>query len=32
MAKECAKGGEGRDLDLMLYGGTMTLKSVYYEE
>ena len=32
LAKECAKGGEGRDLDLMLYGGTMTLKSVYYEE
>ena len=32
MAKECAKGGEGRDLDLMLYGGTMTLNSVYYEE
>jgi len=32
MAKECAKGGEGRDLDLMLYGGTMKLKSVYYEE
>ena len=32
MAKECAKGGEGRDLDLMLYVGTMTLKSVYYEE
>ena len=32
MAKECAKGGEGRDLDLMLYGGTMTLNAVYYEE
>ena len=32
MADECAKGGEGRDLDLMLYGGSMTLKSVYYEE
>ena len=32
MAKECAKGGEGRDLDLMLYGGSMTLNSVYYEE
>lgn len=32
MARECAKGGEGRDLDLMLYSGTMTLKSVYYEE
>lgn len=32
MAAECAKGGEGRDLDLMLYGGTMTLNSVFYEE
>jgi len=32
MAKECAKGGEGRDLDLMLYGGSMTLNAVYYEE
>ena len=32
MAKECAQGGEGRDLDLMLYSGTMTLNSVYYEE
>ena len=34
MAKDCAKGngGEGRDLDLMLYSGTMTLNSVYYEE
>ena len=28
MAKECAKGGEGRDLDLMLYSGSMTLNSV----
>ena len=32
MANECARGGEGRDLDLMLYSGTMTLNSVYYEE
>ena len=32
MANECAKGGEGRDLDLMLYSGTMTLNAVYYEE
>jgi len=34
MAKECAKGngGEGRDFDLMLYSGTMTLNAVYYEE
>ena len=32
MAVECAKGGEGRDLDLMLYNGTCTINSVYYEE
>ncbi len=32
MATECAKGGDGRDLDLMLYSGSMTLNSVYYEE
>jgi hypothetical protein len=32
MADQCAKGGEGRDLDLMLYNGTMLLKTVYYEE
>ena len=32
MANECAKGGEGRDLDLMLYSGSMTLNSIYYEE
>ena len=32
MAKECAKGGEGRDLNLLLYSGTMTLHAVYYEE
>ena len=32
LANECAKGGEGRDLDLMLYSGSMTLNSVYYEE
>ena len=32
LAAECAKGGEGRDLDLMLYGGTMTLNAVFYEE
>ena len=30
--KDCAKGKDGRDLDLMLYSGSMTLKSVYYEE
>ena len=32
MANQCAKGGEGRDLDLMLYNGSMLLKTVYYEE
>ena len=30
--KDCAKGNDGRDLDLMLYSGSMTLKTVYYEE
>ena len=32
MANDCAKGAGGRDLDLMLYSGSMTLKAVYYEE
>ena len=32
LAKECAKGGKGRDIDLMLYSGSMTLNAVYYEE
>lgn len=32
MAKECAKGGEGRDLDLMVTSGSCTINSVYYEE
>ena len=31
MAEECAKGGQGRDLDLMLYSGSMTFNAVYYE-
>ena len=31
MANECAKGGQGQDLDLMLYSGSMTLNAVYYE-
>ena len=30
MAKECAKGGEGRDLTLMLLSGSMTLNAVFY--
>jgi hypothetical protein len=29
---DCAKGKDGRDLDLMLYSGSMLLKAVYYEE
>ena len=32
MARECAWGGDGKDLDLMLYSGTVTIHSVYYEE
>jgi hypothetical protein len=32
MADECAKGGQGRDLDLMLTDGSMKLNSVYYVE
>jgi uncharacterized protein YjdB len=31
MANECAEGGDGRDLDLMLYSGTVTINAVYYE-
>lgn len=34
IAADCAQGngGAGRDLDLMLYSGTMTVHSIYYEE
>ena len=34
MAKDCARGsgGGGKDLNLMLYSGSMTLNAVYYEE
>ncbi|MBP3776507.1 MAG: hypothetical protein J6I37_05920 [Prevotella sp.] len=32
MAKDCAKGGDGKDLDLMVTSGSCTIKSVYYEE
>ena len=32
MAKECAKGGDGKDLQLLLKSGSFTLNSVYYEE
>jgi len=31
MANECAKGGLGLDLDLMLVNGSMTFNAVYYE-
>ena len=31
MANECAKGGKGRDLDLLMTRGSVTIKSVYYE-
>ncbi|MBR3022740.1 MAG: hypothetical protein IKH59_10330 [Bacteroidaceae bacterium] len=32
LAKECAKGGEGRDMNLLIYRGTVTFGAVYYEE
>ena len=32
MARDCAKGGEGKDLDLMITSGSCTISSVYYEE
>ncbi|MBO4445086.1 MAG: hypothetical protein J5814_10030 [Bacteroidaceae bacterium] len=32
MAKECAKGGDGKDLDFLIYRGTVTFGAVYYEE
>ena len=32
MAKDCAKGGSSKDLDLLMTRGTVTIKSVYYEE
>ena len=32
IAKTCAKGGEGKDLQLLLKSGSFTLNSVYYEE
>ena len=32
IANECAKGGEGRDLQFLLKGGSFTLNAVYYEE
>ena len=32
IAKECASGGDGKDLDLLMTRGSITIKSVYYEE
>ena len=32
IAKTCAKGGDGKDLQLLLKSGSFTLNSVYYEE
>ena len=32
MAKDCAKGGDRKDLDLMLTKGSCTINSVYYME
>lgn len=32
MAKDCAKGGDSKDLDLLMTRGTVTIKSIYYEE
>ena len=32
MAKDCAKGGDSKDLDLLMTRGQVTIKSVYYEE
>ena len=32
IAADCAKGGSSKDLDLLMTRGTVTIKSVYYEE
>ena len=32
MANECAQGGDGKDLDILMTRGSITVKSVYYEE
>lgn len=32
IAAACAKGGDSRDLDLMLKSGSCTINSIYYEE
>ena len=31
MATECARGGQGKDLDILMTRGSITVKSVYYE-
>ena len=32
IANDCAKGKDGKDLQLLLKSGSFTLNSVYYEE
>lgn len=32
IAKECAKDGDSKDLDLLMTRGSITIKAVYYEE
>ena len=32
IAAECAQGGDGKDLDILMTRGSITVKSVYYEE
>ena len=32
MAAECAQGGDSKDLDILMTRGSVTIKSVYYEE
>ena len=32
MAKACASGGDNKDLDILMTRGSITIKSVYYEE
>jgi hypothetical protein len=32
VASDCAQGGDGKDLDLLMRAGSVTIRSVYYEE
>ena len=32
IANDCAQGGSGKDLDILMTRGSITVKSVYYEE